>query len=169
MEQAQNHGNGCVYPLNRTPEREEQYQWVGPLVIGGWTLISLADSLWALHDLTDLKGLRIGATEGDAITLYLKEHDVAVDEISANNADQLNLKKLANRRIDLWATGLVKGPYLAAKEGVKVRQAFLLKESGVFMACHPAVPKVTIEALDRAVRQIRNDGTADKLAKAYRE
>ena len=50
--------NSCVYSTVRTPEREELFQWIGP--IGGDALgaFVLPDSTIQAHSLADLRGLR---------------------------------------------------------------------------------------------------------------
>ena len=32
--------NTCVFSMSRTPEREELYRWIGPLVTNDWTLFA---------------------------------------------------------------------------------------------------------------------------------
>ncbi len=47
--------NVCVFAANKTPEREEAFSWVSPIMSGGWAIYQAPDSELVLESLTDLK------------------------------------------------------------------------------------------------------------------
>lgn len=157
----------CVYPINRVPEREESFRWVGPLIIGGWAIFAKDDSKIAINSLDDLKPYRVGATKGDAITSFLKERGLNIDDIYAANSDELNIKKLESGRIDLWASGSMRGSYVAARQGARLKQLMIFKEAGLYMACNPEVSPQAIAKLNLAIKSMHEDGTVAALTKAY--
>src|SRR4051812_7752999 len=45
--------DGCVYTAARTPEREHQFKWIGPIAEAEWVLMARADRKLVLHNLED--------------------------------------------------------------------------------------------------------------------
>lgn len=56
------------YSTFRTPEREDSFQWVGPLYEEDWVSLAPEDSDVAINSLDDLKNYQAGSYELDAIT-----------------------------------------------------------------------------------------------------
>jgi polar amino acid transport system substrate-binding protein len=168
FDQALSHGNGCVYPLNRTEEREQLFRWVGPLAKGGWALFAKADNPLELRALEDAKPLRVGAAEGDAISQFLKDRGFAPVEVSATNADEINIRKLSSDRIDLWATGSMRATYVAAQFAIPIRKVLQFKDVAVFMGCNREIAAATVETLNAIIRRHWEDGSIEEFSRAYR-
>ncbi|MTJ83066.1 MAG: transporter substrate-binding domain-containing protein [Telmatospirillum sp.] len=157
--------NTCVYSTTLTDQRQPLFKWVGPVVKNDWMIFAKSDSTAKPNSLDDLKSATIGGYQGDALTLYLKEKGMKVDEA---NADQVNPKKLQAGHIDYWASGRLLGPYIASQQGVTgIKPVLLVKETKMYLACNKGVADETIDKLNAAIKVMSDDGTIDKLNKAY--
>ncbi len=162
--EAQDDKNTCVYSTTRTEAREKLFKWVGPLAPSTWTMYAKADSTITLKSLDDAKKYKIGAYQGDAKALYLKEKGVPAEEVMA---DEQNLKKLESGRIDLWVATSDTAPWVAKHAGVKIKPVLSFKDVEMFTACNPAMPDADIAKMNEAIKAIKADGTYDKIVKSY--
>lgn len=157
--------NTCVFSTTRTAEREHAFKWVGPLIRNTWVLYGIPGAKTVIARLEDAKPLLIGGYNGDVISIYLKEHGYKVDD--ALN-DTQNLQKLEAGRIDIWAAGSLSGPFLAAKEHIKIKPLFSFNETEMYLACNPSVPDETIKKMNATIAAMWADGTIDRINGKYR-
>lgn len=164
IEMAHYDKNTCVYSTTRTEEREKSFLWVGPIAPNDWILFAKADSPITLDSLEAARAFKIGGYRGDAITLYLQSQKFLIDE--AGN-DEQSVQKLNAGRVDLWAAGVLGGPFIAAKMNVKVKPLLSFKKAEMYLACNTSVPQVTIDKLNAALQTMIKDGTVDAINKKY--
>jgi polar amino acid transport system substrate-binding protein len=154
----------CVYSTTRTEAREPLFKWVGPLASNNWTLFAKEGSSIALASLEDAKAYKIGGYQGDAVAVYLKENGFKVEETTS---DPQNVMKLDAGRIELWAAGNHGGPFLAAKQGVKVKPLISFKETELYLACNKGIADELIAKMNEAIQAIHADGTAEAIYRKY--
>lgn len=156
-----------VFVTVRTPEREQQFKWVGPIGAHAWELLARADSLISLASLEDARQYRVGAYKGDVIAEQLKAKGLPLAEALR---DQDNAHKLQKGQIDLWATGDPSGRYLAREEGVTGLKTVLRIEGGqLFLALNRKTPDEAVQRLQAALDGLRSEGFLDKALSAYLE
>lgn len=156
----------CVYSTTRTPEREQTFKWVGPMVESDWVLMGRADRKLSLRTLDDAKGLRIGTYNGDARDEFLRSRGFHVDP--ANN-DAANIDKLMLGRIDLWAIALrpeVDAQQQLARHG-KLVPVLVFNRVGLYLACHPSVPDALVARMNAMFDTMRRDGTFQRIDRRY--
>jgi polar amino acid transport system substrate-binding protein len=159
----------CVYSTSRTPEREQQFKWVGPTDEAEWVLMGRAGRQYNVHSLDDARKLRIGTYNGDARDEFLRARGFEVD--GAQN-DASNPKKLLLDRIDLWAVGVrnndlsALSQFAAAEQIVPVLTFHHVK---VYLACNPSVPDAMVARMNAALDAMRKDGTFARLEKKYEQ
>lgn len=147
--------NACVYATTPTPERKPLFKWVGPIVRESWVLYARPDSDIKLSSLAEAASFRIGGSDGAAQTAYLESQGLKVETINSVGNMVANLKKLMKGHIDLWATGLKRGSYVARAQrvaGLKVVLKF--HDADLYLACNPAVPDKLIDSLNLAVHRL---------------
>lgn len=91
--------DALLYPVARTPEREDEFIWLGELVdydVRLWRLAARQDIV--LATLADAAGLSLGGLPDDAKTGYLQEQGMMV---SLQSNEDILLTMLVNGRIDL--------------------------------------------------------------------
>ncbi len=144
--------SACVYSTTETPERMDKFLWVGPLVDNDWVLLARADSP-AITSLEDARPYKIGGYHGDAVAEYLIAEGFRVDTASQ---DAFNAPKLANGRIDFWATGSQLGPYLADQQGLEgLAPVVTIKETVMSLACNKGTDPAIIDRLQTALDAVR--------------
>jgi len=144
--------NTCVYSTTETPERMDKFLWVGPLVDNDWVLLGRADSP-AISSLEEARPYKIGGYLGDATAAYLIAEGFRVDTASQ---DAFNAPKLANGRIDFWATGSQLGPYLANQQGIEgLVSVVTIKQTVMSLACNKDTDPAIIHRLQTALDAVR--------------
>mgnify|MGYP000611775385 CR=1 FL=1 len=152
----------CVYSTNRTPEREKNFVWIGPVGRDDWVLMARADSTIKLTTLADAKKYTIGGYRGDAVNLHLQGQSFLIDEALD---DAQAAKKLVKGRTELWATGGLTGPYVAKKLNIKVKTVLNFKTSELYLACNPGTAPEFIDKLNTTLQAMVKDGSVAKIQK----
>lgn len=164
---AQVENNTCLYSTARLENRENLFQWVGPIAANRWALFAREDFNRKLASLKDLHSLRIGGVVLDAKVDYLRARGVTTyrdanrDE---DNPSRLFLKPQDPNYIDLWVTGYYTAAELAkkAKSG-PVKPVFLLQEIPLYLACSPRTAKATLQKFSAALEAMKKDGTLQRI------
>lgn len=158
--------DGCVFSTTRTPERESQFKWIGPIGEAEWVLMGRADRHLKVHNLEEARRYRIGTYNGDARDLYLRERGFDVD--SAPD-DLLNPRKVVLGRIDLWAASVRRGSATLARMGYadKVVPVFVFNRIRVYLACNRAVPDALVKKMNGTLATMERDGTSRAILRKY--
>ncbi len=158
--------NTCVYSTTRLPEREKLFKWVGPTHENDWTLFALAERHIKLASIDDARSMRIGTYSGDVRSEFLIARGFNVDAVQ--NGD-VNPRKLAVGRIDLWASSMRIGTSLAASQGFagKIVPVLTFKRTELYLACNPGVPDKLIHAMNASLQAMNRDGTAKAIEQQF--
>jgi polar amino acid transport system substrate-binding protein len=158
--------DACVYSTTRTPEREAQFKWVGPIGDAEWTLMGRAGRHFNLRTLDDARRYRIGTYNGDARDVYLRTRGFDVDP--APN-DLTNPRKLMLGRIDLWAASFHHGSATLARLGYsgKIVPVLAFNRIHLYLACNRAVPDTLVTRMNTALAGMERDGTTRAIRRKY--
>lgn len=152
--------NTCVYSMSRTPEREDLYRWIGPLVANDWALFARSGASRPTH-LEEALNMRIGSYQGDAIVSYLQTRGYVVDVAPSDDA---NPKKLLAGRIDYWATGRLIGQYRLKQQGISgVEPVLTFNRTEMYLACNKQLPDEQVKLLNTTLQQLDKKGTIKKI------
>lgn len=152
--------NTCVYSMSRTPEREDLYRWIGPLVANDWALFARSGSSRPMH-LEEVLNMRIGSYQGDAIVSYLQTRGYLVDVAPGDDA---NPKKLLAGRIDYWATGRLIGQYRLKQQGISgIEPVLTFNRTEMYLACNKQLPEEQVKLLNATLQQLDRKGTIKKI------
>ncbi|WPC05504.1 ABC transporter substrate-binding protein [Pseudomonas benzenivorans] len=164
-QQALNEPGYGLFSAARTPAREKQFKWVGPIASNDWVLMAKADSPIQLASLQEAARYRIGGYQGDAISQSLIDRGLPVQLALRDNK---NLEKLGKGQIDLWVTADPSGRYLAKQEGVedlRVVQRFHTAE--LYLALNLATPDELVQRLQEALDALRAEGELSRIVERY--
>jgi polar amino acid transport system substrate-binding protein len=163
---AQHEAHACLFSTTRTPERENQFKWVGPTDEGEWVLMGRADRNYDLRTLDDARHLRIGTYNGDVRDDYLRSRGFNVDPA---HDDMTNPRKLLMNRIDLWAAGVRRGSTVLQRNGWhdKIVPVLSFNRIQVYLACNPGVPTELIDKMNAALEAMTRDGTMKRIDRKY--
>lgn len=159
----------CVTSVVRSPNREKLFKWIGPIARENWVLYGRADRDISVSGLNDLVKYRIGAFGGDAEAMFLREHGVTAEEVTSGDGYRVNLKKLMNDRIDLWATGDFEGAYAVRTLGYdNLRPVYVMREGGaIYLACNPSLTDELVARLNERLQIMDEDGSLEELRRSY--
>jgi polar amino acid transport system substrate-binding protein len=162
-----------LFSLTRTPERETQYQWLGPISprrILVYRLGSRADVRPA--SLQQLKGLKLGVVRDSATATQLLAEGLRADaEIEWARDDASNIRKLLAGRMELlvmldwaaaWHLRQLKLPY-ATLSPVMAHDVSKTYWYGLPPDTDPALLKRLQGALDK----LKRDGRYEHLRQRY--
>lgn len=163
---AQTEPNTCVYMTTRTPEREAQFRWVGPISQADWVLYGRAGRAYGIKSLEDARGLRIGAYNGDIRGEYLARLGYKVDFVQN---DESNPKKLMLERIDLWVNSTRSSrPMLARAElSAKIVPVLTFNNVRLYLACNASMPAALTARMDGALKSMMADGAFRAIEQKY--
>ncbi len=155
----------CFFSGARTPEREDIYQWVGPLTRERIILYSLTPDSPELETIEGARDYRVGGQIADAYSGWVEAQGVPVDPVT-EVAD--NLAKLKWERIDLWLAGSIAGPYIASQHDMEIYpQAESDEVFELWLVCNQDFPSELLRALNETVETFKHDGTLEKIQARY--
>ncbi|WP_158218931.1 substrate-binding periplasmic protein [Roseateles aquatilis] len=173
VQEAARQRHSVLYSLTRTPERETQYRWVGPISPRRILIYRLSQRTEAQpRSLQQLDGLRIGVARDSASAAYLLAAGLRPEvDLEFGLDDATNLRKLLAGRMDLivmldwaaaWHLRQLKLPYttLTPVLPMDVDKSYWF---GLPPDADPAVARKLQDALDR----LKRDGRYDRLRQRY--
>lgn len=165
---ALSHKNACVFPIERSQEREVDFHWISPIQISRHGFFQHPDDVpVSLRVLEDAKGFRIGSYLGSGIGAYLESLGFEVDYAAANSA---NIHKLMARRIDLWASDEVSARYIAGNSQFTLAPSPLVFFTTVrAIGCHASMPTEVVEVLNDALQAMHRDGSFMRIKKNFEQ
>ncbi len=150
---AQSNENTCVFMTNRTSAREPLFQWVGPLLEGGWAVFKRPDSSLSIETPNDLQRFTVVGKSGSA----------SVDDIEAQASikvtrtvnDESAAKMLFHGRADFWVSGVIDAPLAAKAANLPVPSlALLWKKADLSMACSKSTDPAIVDKLNTVNRSL---------------
>ena len=156
----------CAFSMARTREREDQFKWVGPIARMDWVLYARTQDQLPPAALEDVRGALIGGSASDVITVWLMANKFKVDPTPT---DSLNPAKLMAGRFDYWAVSRQRGLAMTAAAGLTGRIAPVLTfgHSELYLGCHRDVADETVQKLNAALAEMRQDGSAERINTRY--
>jgi polar amino acid transport system substrate-binding protein len=159
----------CIFLANLTDDRRDLFQWVMPLMDGGWALFGLNRFNKPVRSVADLKGMRIVVQTGSGLEAYLRAAvrgvpDVEIITVDEDNAD---VALLARGRADLLAGGLWTSPFRARQGEVSIQMVYRLVHAHGGLACNKGMPEATVAQLREALRLLTENGRVAAIEARY--
>ncbi|GAA3948560.1 substrate-binding periplasmic protein [Allohahella marinimesophila] len=166
--------NTLIFSIARSTQREDMFQWVGPLApyqINLYKLRSRKDI--RIEDVQQAKLYQVGGEYLDIKQLYLKSEGFEEDwNIELERTAALNVRKLFAGRIDLLPVSSTSLPFIVRKEGfdpADLEVAISLDEisSPLYMAFSLDVPSDVVARAELAFRALTQEGVIQDIHAAY--
>ena len=113
----QNRPNVALFSTTRTPEREDQFYWIGPLFTVHFGFYAKKGSGLQLNSLEDAKKVGSIATYKDDVKEQLLK-SMGFTNLDSSKSPASNLKKLMSDRVDLWLFDNLGMPDVARQQNV---------------------------------------------------
>ena len=159
-----------IYPIARTPEREERFRWVGEIKRIQYYLFALTDGPeQRIAQLDDARGRTIGVVRDDVRHQYLQRRGFT--RLAVSSQPMENLRKLLYRQVDLIVLTESEARTLCAEargECPGLVRGLPLDELryGLYMAYSLATPEAMATRTAAAFESMRADGSLARIMAA---
>lgn len=164
--------NVLIFPLDRTPAREQLFKWVGEIHRSTSRLYKLRDAApITVRNLEEAKQYSIGVIRNDAKQIYLQERGFSRLVVSANNHD--NFQKLLNRQVQLVPMPENTARLMsqdAQMDFNQLEEVYALDEQPhrVYLAFSLSTPDETVARAQRAFEALKASGEVERIMKEKR-
>lgn len=161
LEWVQGRKNHGVFCTARTADREDLFQWVGPLMSLTWTLFSAPNTDITVSTLEDARDLRIAGYKGDVMSEYLLSNGF---NMTMGASGDVSVRRLMLGQVDLWVTDAIMGPLVAQAEyGIEgLIPVLQFRETPLYLALSTETPPEIVAKLQDATDTVRNSGTMEE-------
>ena len=165
-EWVQGRENHALFCTARTEEREDEFQWVGPLASIKWTLFAAPDSNIQLESLEGARQYKIAGYKGDVMSDYLVSEGF---DLVMNVSGEQNPRRLVLGQADLWVTDGLVGPLVAEEEHdiTGLKPVLVFRETPMYLAVSNETAPAIVEDLQAALDEARDRGALDSIAQRY--
>ncbi|MCL7943794.1 transporter substrate-binding domain-containing protein [Marinobacter sp. ATCH36] len=159
----ENHGLFCTA---RTDEREDEFQWVGPLAPIKWTLFAAPDSDIELNSLEEARQYKVAGYKGDVMSDYLVSEGF---EVIMSVSGEQNPRRLTLGQADLWVTDGLVGPLVAEEEhGITgLKPVLVFRETPMYLAVSNQTDPGIVDDLQHGLDEARESGALDSIISRY--
>lgn len=155
----------CAIPASMTPERESLFSWVGPVYRSDWKFFTLAESGIAVNSLQDARQYRVGVQNGSSQEKFLVE--AGGFNLDAVSSDELNLKNLITKRIDLWAISAEVPWQYVKKTQTKIIPLFTFRSGPVGVACNLRSDFMKISKMRSALSTLQANDKISEIVERF--
>lgn len=164
-----NEPNTILFSMGRTAERNDQYQWIGPLAENAYGFYVKANSTLDIKSLDDAKKIDlIGVYRGDVREKFLAKTGFTNLDPASNNV--ANFKKLMANRVAAYASSASTIQSEAEQAGYKVsdvKLAYVFLRIQLFIAASKATDPATVAHWNAALESMKKDGSFKGIFKKY--
>lgn len=161
--------NMLIIPLSRTPERENLYTWVAPIMELERAFFSL-DAPVENFAQARQRYRRIGVGLGTAQVGILQREGFSDEQIVQLKLGENPAHLLALGRIDAWFTGVPEALYIWERSIYReqnLRRSPTLASTALYLGCSRECDEPLVEQLRDAIRALEQEGVSQLLRQAY--
>ena len=161
--------NVVLFGMTYTKMRQDNFKWIGPLATKRDILVAKKESGIKINSLDDAKSVkRIGTLRDDTRERLLKRHGFT--NLEPVSDEQLNAKKLALGRIDLWTykiPGLRTVCDLAGVDHNEFEEVYHLRKIDLMIAFSKKTSDSIVQKWKNAFNEMSADGTIMQIRKKW--
>ncbi|MBC3875902.1 substrate-binding periplasmic protein [Undibacterium flavidum] len=163
--------NSFLFTMARTPDREQLYQWIGPILFIEYGLYVKADSSIQINKLEDAKKIGLIGVYRDDI------RDQTLSKLGFTNLDRASsvassFKKLMIGRIAAYADakkGVAITANLAGYQASDVKLAYDLFKNPLYIAVSKNTDAAIVAQWNSSLEEMKKDKSFLKILKKYNE
>ena len=157
--------NTALFSTARTPERENLFQWVGPISHTKVVFLARKGSGITIRSLADAKKVKaIGAYRDDTNEQFLKSNGFT--NLDTDSSTEFLPKKLAAGHLDLWITPVDTASYLLRKAGLDPNDfeaLFTVREFDGYLAVSLKTAPAQVQHWQETLDQMRKEGVMERI------
>ncbi|TSA25098.1 ABC transporter substrate-binding protein [bacterium] len=155
----------ALYSTFRTTEREELFQWVGPIGADEYVFYALKNSGLSINSLEDAKKVQaIGVVQNDARHQFLKQNNVTNLKLYQNDAECY--RALASGDVDLVVGSSETMAQMARQAGVdpsELKPVYSLRKTPLYITFNKNTSKDIVKQWQDTLDEMKRDGTFDEI------
>ena len=163
--------NVVLFGMTYTEVRKDKFKWVGPLATKRDILVAKKGTNFRIRSLEDAKKVkRIGTLRDDTRERLLKRNGFT--NLESVSDEQLNAKKLALGRIDLWAykiPGMQTVCDLAGVDYSEFEEVHHLRQIELMIAFSIKTSDSIVQQWRDAFNEMAGDGTITNIQKKWNQ
>lgn len=157
---AETRADHCTFAAARTPEREDRFKWVSPLLFDVNLLVARKDATITASTLAEAAKLSVGTQREDYTEQLLRTKGFA--KIDLSNSFDLTLAKLMGGRIDLMP--MSQGVYDSLlAQGSSIRIVTELSHQELGIACNKTLDDGLIADMQASLSRLRASGEQNRI------
>jgi len=166
---AQNQPNVLLFSMARTPEREPQFNWIGPFASNDWVFYALKGAGITINALDDARLVKtIGVYNQDSKHEFLLAQKFTNLDPVTDNVQ--NLKKLLARRIDVLLNNDIGMRMQLAALGHsldEVEALFVVKKFDLYAVLSKGTDQKTVDRWQRAFQELQKEGFVQEQQRVW--
>ncbi len=163
------HPNVVLFSAERTPEREEQFQWVGPVGQNHSILYARKGANIKVGSLDEAKALPAIATTTDWFTEQHLKREGFGNLISSKEPTE-NVRQLMNGEVQLSVFTDITIPEIAAEAGYSLADlepVLTVSQTDFYIAFSRDTPPEVVKAWQDKLNEMKQDGSFERIYKSY--
>lgn len=165
----QNQPKVVLFLMARNKQRNDKFQWVGPVLEFTFGLYGKSESKLEINSIADARKIRsIGVYKDDVRDKLLTS--MGFKNLERVNYNLQNVKMLMNDRIDLYAASSISFWVDAEEAGYKpsdVKLVYAFHSVQAYIAMSADVPQHTVNQWNNALNDMIAEGVYSKILKQY--
>ncbi|MDF3126395.1 transporter substrate-binding domain-containing protein [Rheinheimera sp. 1928-s] len=162
--------NVLLFSFSRTEKRENEFYWIGQLVVKTWSVYALSSSPVQIQTLDQLRKVKaIGVVRGDIREEWLLEQEFHNLHPSVNH--QQNIQRLRSGRLDLIAYESQGIQHLLWEEGLQaddIKAVYKLRTSEVYLLMSKSgTDQKLMQSWKLAAEKFRQSGQQQFIAEKW--
>jgi len=170
MATARTQPDALLYSVTRTPDREDWFKWVGPIISNRISLMARRDRHVRMKTLAEADALKMGAVPEFAATQLLLHQGYPARSLDYSPDMRSNVLKLQAGRIDLFACNELAFAWMLPQLGLRLEDfepVYVLRDGEMFYACNKEVPDDTVSRLQRSLDKLKKSGRIQAIVDGY--
>lgn len=162
-----------LFATTRTEDREDLFKWAGPISPTKISLVAKKGSGVGIDNLGDIaaKDYKIGVVKDDVAHQILKKRGVPESCLEIRAFPGLNFMELYKGEIDAWAYEENVAMWISGVYGFDSSDfdpVYTLQKGEFFYAFHKDTPDSAVNALQKALDEVRAEGGYEQVMDEYR-
>ncbi|MCF7791570.1 MAG: transporter substrate-binding domain-containing protein [Victivallales bacterium] len=167
--------NTIIFSMVRTPKREKNFKWVGPIATDYWNIYSMSkigtkEMNYDLNTLEDAKKYSIATQHKGAFTEHLVNKKFAHLQLTKNLYD--SVKEMLNYKAQLIAASEL--PFYCVLSKEKIDQELIqcvlkVKTIDMYIGFNKNIPDSVVHKFEQALNKLKQSGKYDKITNKYYE
>lgn len=161
----------ALYTVNRSPQREKLFKWVGPLYPSDVYLFKLKKRRDInVNQLSDAQHYKVGVLRGGSVHQFLVSHGFTEPNLDTQSYADAHLKMLYLERVDLVPGDSIDFRFQTKQLGYDftlLEKSYLLYKGRYYMAFSLTTPDEVVERVQLALDEVIKEGLRDRLIEKY--